>query len=434
MHRPAAVWVVLAIVATLAVSASGVVALDHGDGAATAPFDDRTDQNDVVTVAADGSAEYDSIQAAVDAAGDGDTVRVRPGTYRESVTIDRNLTLVAPQGATLDRSTIDGQPSGIEIERRAVPVVEGFTIVDYHVGVDPTGTFGDWELRETTVRNATLYGIRAQGTHGDWQLRDVTVERAGVSGVVGADATGDWRIDDTTIRDVEGHGVHVLSTTGDWTLANVSVRGVDSMAVDASYSTGDWRIVNSTLRDATGIVGAVKTSGDWIIHRSTVANASTDHGIRFGKPRHVEGAGIHAARSNGSWTVRASRIVGHENGDVVAPSADPAGDARANWWGEQRSASSDCSGNVDCGERLRAWPPNSSFTPPARSTASPSVTPTSSGIDGTVTATENTVTTNAGTDGTGTTTGGNGPLSIAVAVVGLVLGCLLAGRRLRRRA
>lgn len=44
-------------------------------------------------VAADGSGDFSTIQAAVEAAVAGDTIAVRPGTYTEVVTVDKDLTL-----------------------------------------------------------------------------------------------------------------------------------------------------------------------------------------------------------------------------------------------------------------------------------------------------------------------------------------------------
>ena len=49
-------------------------------------------------VAANGSAEYTSIQTAVDAAADGDTIFIQPGTYNESVFVDKDLTVVGGGG------------------------------------------------------------------------------------------------------------------------------------------------------------------------------------------------------------------------------------------------------------------------------------------------------------------------------------------------
>ncbi|MEZ5980336.1 MAG: M56 family metallopeptidase [Planctomycetota bacterium] len=58
---------------------------------------------DEYTVAADGSAPFTSIQAAVDAAAEGATVRIAPGVYEEFVTIGKSLTL---EGAGWDKARI----------------------------------------------------------------------------------------------------------------------------------------------------------------------------------------------------------------------------------------------------------------------------------------------------------------------------------------
>jgi len=47
-------------------------------------------------------AQYTTISAAVAAAQPGDTIRVSPGTYDESVTVDKKLTILGSQGDTND--------------------------------------------------------------------------------------------------------------------------------------------------------------------------------------------------------------------------------------------------------------------------------------------------------------------------------------------
>src|SRR5687768_2321904 len=56
-----------------------------------------------------------SIQAAVDAANPGDTVRVPPGTYRENVLVTKdNITIEGSHGAVLDGTDLPGT-SGITV-------------------------------------------------------------------------------------------------------------------------------------------------------------------------------------------------------------------------------------------------------------------------------------------------------------------------------
>jgi nitrous oxidase accessory protein NosD len=70
-----------------------------------------------------------SIQAAVNAAATGDTVRVWPGRYHESVTISKSLSLIAEGPVIIDAR---GLPNGIFVDGTRTPlsgvVVKGFTI------------------------------------------------------------------------------------------------------------------------------------------------------------------------------------------------------------------------------------------------------------------------------------------------------------------
>ncbi len=81
--RLIALALTLAVVLALAgVRATSVVAQDAGGTA------------DVIVVAKDGSGAHQSIQAAVDAAPPGATIRIGPGVYKERVLVEKPLTLV----------------------------------------------------------------------------------------------------------------------------------------------------------------------------------------------------------------------------------------------------------------------------------------------------------------------------------------------------
>lgn len=75
--------------------------------------------------------DYPTIQAAIDAAADGDTIRVSPGTYGERVdTLSKRITLESVSGAAA--TTIDAGGYGTAVKMDAgpgeTPVLRGFTI------------------------------------------------------------------------------------------------------------------------------------------------------------------------------------------------------------------------------------------------------------------------------------------------------------------
>jgi len=63
---------------------------------------------ETITVDDDGGADYETIQDAVDAAEDGDTVRVYEGTYEENVVVDKSIDLVGSGSAIIEAGDGNG--------------------------------------------------------------------------------------------------------------------------------------------------------------------------------------------------------------------------------------------------------------------------------------------------------------------------------------
>ncbi|MCK4614189.1 MAG: hypothetical protein KAU14_05235, partial [Thermoplasmata archaeon] len=64
---------------------------------------------DTIIVAKDGNGEHDNIQDAIDAATEGDTIRVWEGTYYENVVVNKSVSLI---GNGSEETTIDAGGSG----------------------------------------------------------------------------------------------------------------------------------------------------------------------------------------------------------------------------------------------------------------------------------------------------------------------------------
>lgn len=312
----------------------------------------QTATSDTTLVVDDNGSEYESIKAAVSTADPGDTIRVMPGTYRERVTLGKNVTLVAPHGATLNGTNFnDG--AAFHMEDGAAPVIAGFTVVGYPMGVEAFSASGDWVVRNTMFLRTKILAVE---TTGDWILRNVSIRDTGTAVEAGG-STGDWLIVDSIIRNVtEANGIEAGPSTGNWTLRNVTVVDGDFAAVEASYSSGNWRIRNATLRHWSVGVAAIEASGDWKVRGSTFRNITISGRYDFWKPPLTEGAAIDATRTNGSWTARGNRFVSIDVVAIRAIGANPTGDADYNYF-ERIDDGMVCSGAVDCDRHLETWPP-----------------------------------------------------------------------------
>jgi len=229
--------------------------LVNATAAVRAVASNATQAPDRVVVAADGSADYASIQAGVDAVAADGTVVVRPGTYAASVAVGGNVTLVAPDGATLDGSTLSSSADGIELTATgaATPTVDGFTIRGYGGdGVVAADASGAWTLRNVTVRNVGGRGLDASGVAGAWTARNLTV-----TGTV--------------------EGIDTTASTGDWTVREATIHNYTAVGVDARRTTGAWRVRRSTIADAgAGAIGLDATGADPVGNASRVYWGASD--------------------------------------------------------------------------------------------------------------------------------------------------------------
>nr|MBI3614373.1 right-handed parallel beta-helix repeat-containing protein [Nitrospirota bacterium] len=165
MHR------IIVAVVLLGSVGSGPVAWAIPDGKPVDP-EPRT-----LVVALDGSGQYRSIQAAIDDAGKGDTVRVKAGAYPEDVTI-HSKQRVKLIGAGMDQVTILG------LDRVGV----------FHIGKWPYGAT-DIEISGLTInehgghamgifngRGIVLREVRINGMLFGQQVQDVRIERCVIGG------------------------------------------------------------------------------------------------------------------------------------------------------------------------------------------------------------------------------------------------------------
>lgn len=286
------------IVATVVVVA--VVGAVAGPGAAAVDGSDTHRQEDVarLVVDADGTAEYESIQAAVDDASAGDTIAVRPGTYDEQLRIDVTVTVVAPDGATLDGEGLPGESTAVTIPAGsdAAPTIEGVTITNYYDGVNASDTDGAWTLRNVSIEGNRNDAVIANRAGNAWAILNATLRNNGDEGIEAENTTGDWTIGDTAIVDNDDDGIDAdgADATGDWILRNVSLRRNGADALDFDATRGDWTITDSVISESRIGLQVINGRGDWTVRDTVVRN--------------ITGYGVYAPDNDGNWTIDRSSL------------------------------------------------------------------------------------------------------------------------------
>jgi parallel beta-helix repeat protein len=116
--------------------------------------------------------DYSTIQAAVYAAGPGDTIHVRKGMYKEDIIIDKSLTL---QGEDRNSTIIDGGGDGTVVHITASHVlVQGFTVTNGDYGIEfwSTQPIHHITLRDLIITQNKVFGIQTLRTAGQHVIED----------------------------------------------------------------------------------------------------------------------------------------------------------------------------------------------------------------------------------------------------------------------
>ena len=128
----------------------------------------------------DGFAQYHSINEAVTIANDGDTIYVKPGTYREHIVLNKSLIIMPPRGED-EAVNLSGDGSDIGIEVLADGCkIEGITISDF-AGPGIYVESKDNETRKNVFLD-NVHGIFLNGTSGN--TLEMNQERGGYCGIV----------------------------------------------------------------------------------------------------------------------------------------------------------------------------------------------------------------------------------------------------------
>jgi nitrous oxidase accessory protein NosD len=104
--------------------------------------------------------QYPTIQQAVDNAGEGDTILVKPGSYPGGIAIDKSIVLEGQEGASLTKIQGDANSKGITVLRAEDVVIRGFAITGSRTGIDIENS-SDVCLEQNDISNNLGPGIIA---------------------------------------------------------------------------------------------------------------------------------------------------------------------------------------------------------------------------------------------------------------------------------
>ena len=199
-----------------------------------------TAQGATITVSADGSADHDTIGAAIEAADPGDTVLIAPGTYVESLVIGKPITLRGDG----PREEIVIAPDPTTARKREVPDDDPATTHVFVDGVDATIeslSLGDDERIQAglmlTGGNPVVRDIvspRIIGVNGDIEA---TIEGSELGRIIVMGPDAHTSVRDSTIDDAMLVGMGATAVLEDNHILEHPIEVFDDSHLDARGNT-----------------------------------------------------------------------------------------------------------------------------------------------------------------------------------------------------
>ncbi len=240
---------------------------------------------DVITVDGAGSADYQTIQQAINEAQDGDIIVVRPGTYREQVGFNGRRVTVrseAPDDPAVVEATVITGASGssvyFDFGEGDASVLEGFTITGHGIfcaGTSPTisknlirdcvgaGIAGESDAAPTIVGN-TVTGSAQEGINGCRGL----IQGNTISQNNGGLAYCHGSIRDNVISDNSLEGIYA----GD---GQIEGNTISRNSAGLAYCNG---LIQDNRISDNGDAGGLYFCNGQIIRNMIVSNTAASHG------------------------------------------------------------------------------------------------------------------------------------------------------------
>jgi Ca2+-binding RTX toxin-like protein len=299
-----------------AVVGSGAIITPNGSGGWTVTSSDGTDtltgieivQSSGSTTLLVGLGGFTTIQAAVDAAHDGDTILVAAGTYVEQVVVDDldNLTIMAVPGAQVTiQAPADLHETARSISGREINAV--FTVKEsanvFLNGIDIDGNGSGNTVDENDgPGQANFYGVFYRNSSGG--LTDVDVSHVRDQ-LIGGELSGVQR----------GVGVG----TDNATLLSFTMTGgsISDFQKNATVFNGADLTVTGVTVTGDGATATIAQNGIQVLNSTGTISGNTITGIGYSGPGGAYSGGI-LAFGNTDLDITGNTVTGANNGDTAA--------------------------------------------------------------------------------------------------------------------
>jgi len=282
----------------------------------------------------DGGADFEKIQDAVDAAGDGDTIRVF-GTYYEDVIVNKTVSLVGNGSA---RTTIDGggvgnvvrivvdwvnisrftmtgsnYGSGIRLGESSTTTITNNTISNNNNGIVLSSSSNTIITGNTISNNNQGMG----GSSNNAIIMDNNITANNYRGI-SLTYSNNNTITGNTITSNNGSGIYLYNLCSKNTITGNTISNNNNGIVLSSFTyptiTSNTIISNNTIsNNNNGIV--LRSSKDFTITGNTIANNTISNNTEYGIN----------AKSNNKYTINATHNWWGEKSGPYHPRKNPTG-------------------------------------------------------------------------------------------------------------
>jgi Right handed beta helix region len=233
------------------------------------------------------TCDYATIQEALDAVDDGDSILVAPGTYAGGFTIDKRVKLL---GSGASQTTISGgDPATVTISPEQRVTIESVTITDgTQTGVVNFGTLtlrdsvitdnatglqnsGTALVADTSISDNHSFGIGGVGNTGSLTVRRSVISGNGAREGGGINNSGDATIVDSTIEGNFGfHSPGGILNTGTMDVRRATVSGNEGIPGGIG-NLGSLTLRRTAVTDNHGRMGGIINGGSLILRRSIIS-------------------------------------------------------------------------------------------------------------------------------------------------------------------